>query len=392
MPMPTTTRRSEDQTHGLAAAIALRAGLDWTKLPVGNVRDPDKRRQAQERAADKADAIRIRSLVDLCEQALRMEGGHVPDNIDDTIRFAVSTATLEHAFTDAIGAMVSDGYDNAPDTTDWCEEVDVRDFREQTDITLGASNRPQKHARGGTANHASISDNAEKFRIARYSQQLVVDEMDIIDDRFELIQELPREMAEAARQLRPDLVYALLLANPSLTSDSTAIFHAGHSNLGTAVLGAEGLQAGITAMGLQRLGERALNVRARNVIVPPDLSFTARQLINSSEVRGDAAANGTRNPLQGQGLNVVEESRISTGGVVDPDSGVSYAGSATNWFLASDRRTVAVAYLIGSNRRPVVRSTNLTGGRWGLGVDIKLDIAAYARDFRGLYKSTGAGA
>ncbi|MEM8493824.1 MAG: Mu-like prophage major head subunit gpT family protein [Planctomycetota bacterium] len=388
------SRRSSDSSNSLAASIALRAGLDWTQVPVGNIRDEHERRRAQERAADAADAAPCRSLVDVCERALRLEGYNVPRSDEDLIRSAVSTATLQHAFTDSINAIVSSAFDDAPDTTGWCEEVEVSSFKEQTDITLTPSRGMTKIGRGGTAPHVTLGDRGEAFKIARYAEQFILDEMDIIDDRFDLLTTVPDLMAQEAARLRPDLVYSLLLANPTLGEDAKAVFHADHGNLAGSgsALAAAALQTALTAMGSQRDNNVPLNIRGRHLIVPPDLTFTGRQLVSSAEVRGDGAANGTRNPLQDESLQVVAEDRIGTSGVTSPDTGITYTGSSTNWFLAGSRRTIGVAFLRGTNRRPIVRQSSLQQGRWGLAADVKFDIAAYARDFRGLYKATGEAA
>ena len=100
-----------------------------------------------------------------------------------------------------------------------------------------------KHGRGGTADDLATSDSKEEYKIARYSGKFTVDEMDIIDDRFGAIEgSTPSEIGNAARALRPDLVYAILLANAALVDtgllfNNTVITTAGgHANLTTAAL------------------------------------------------------------------------------------------------------------------------------------------------------------
>jgi hypothetical protein len=107
--------------------------------------------------------------------------------------------------------------------------------------------------------------------------------------------------------------------------------------------------------------------------------FTARQLVNGSFVQDAAPSGGQR-----QELAVIGEARIGADGTANPDTGVSYAGSATNWFLAASTRSVRVA------PAPQVRSWPLDSGEWGLGFDVAYDVGAYAGDYRGLYKSAGA--
>ena len=71
-------------------------------------------------------------------------------------------------------------------------------------ITLNERGRVQKggrlkkHARGKSAQHHSGNDTMEEYRIARYSDQFFIDDMDIIDDRLMALPEVIDEMALAA--------------------------------------------------------------------------------------------------------------------------------------------------------------------------------------------------
>jgi hypothetical protein len=210
-------------------------------------------------------------------------------------------------------------------------------------------------------------------------------------------------MGEAARRLRPDLVYAKLLENPTM-GDTGALFNSnalstagGHANLGTAALASAALQAGIVAMANQYTGtdrnKVALNIRPRYLIVPQDLVFTARNLVESATivVAGTTDVDkGSANVLAGM-LAVRGDARIGAAGVTDPATGTARTGSATNWFLsAAPGRTLRCAYLRGSGRAPVVRSFTLDKGQWGIAWDVKMDIGVKEMAFAGLYKSTGA--
>jgi hypothetical protein len=87
-------------------------------------------------------------------------------------------------------------------------------------------------------------------------------------------------------------------------------------------------------------------------------------------------------------VKVVSDSRL-TNGVIDPTSGPSQtnnAGSSTKWYLISNKcPTIEVAYLRGSGRAPQVRQYMLDQGKWGMGWDVNLDLAAQAMDWHGMY-------
>ena len=58
---------------------------------------------------------------------------------------------------------------------------------------------------------------------------------------------------------------------------------------------------------------------------------------------------------------------------------------------ANAGKTIRVAYLRGSGRRPSVRSFALDKGQWGVGWDVKMDVGVKEMGFAGLHRSTGAG-
>lgn len=390
------TRRDgrQEQSRALTASVLQTVGVSYEHLPVRGIADPSEVQRIRERAANTAgDRFSGMSMVDLCRACLQAEGRTVPYNPNEAVRAAASTSTFSQVFTDSVNAIVDRAFDTAPDTTTWAEEGEVADFKLNTEITMGEGSGMRKHSRGGRAGDFEWSDAGETFKVQRYAGKFVIDEMDLIDDSFGVLEQIDDEMREDAAMLRPRLVYSILLGNPSM-ADSTAVFHADRNNTGTAVLDSAGLAAGLASMAKQTRGDRNLNIQAKYLIVPQDLWYQADNLLNSPTIviAGDTdTTKGVKNPLSSLGITVVTDNYLGAAGVVDPESGTKYTGSATNWFLAAGRRTVKVVYRRGAGRMPQVRSFTLDRGQWGIGFDINLDIGAFARDFRGLYKSTGAG-
>jgi len=246
-----------------------------------------------------------------------------------------------------------------------------------------------KLAAGSEAAHIVRSDAKESYAIARYASQFVVDEIDITNDNLNAMASLPKEMGAAAARLRPDLVYSILLANGNLDATSAALFSAGNNNLNTSsALAQATVSAMQTDMATQQENSANLNIAATHLIVPQALRHTAAQIVNSSEIQSGGSALGNLNPIQSDGLKIASDSRLDNG-VTDPASGTAHAGSATTWFAASATSpTVEVGYLAGTGRAPVVRSSALTQGKWGIAFDVKMDVGAKALDFRALHKST----
>jgi len=415
---PAIHSRSRDRdtnARSLAAGFMATSGIDPTQHSMHNGRaTPAQRDRITEQDADRGDEFRGMSTYDLVRECLLIDTGRSVRTVEqaiDALRASPSGATLSYVFSTNVYARLLEGWNAIGDTTaGWCDEEDVPNFLQQEDISLSASARLERLPRGGTANHATASDSHETYSIARYAKQFVVDEQDIIDDRLGAILRMPMEMGEAARQLRPDMVYSVMLQNPTMVSDSGAVFNStavttsgGHANLGTGALSATTLKAGISAMVKQRLNRttkdpgKQLNIRPRFLIVPAALEWTAREL-TASEFLMKLFADSSDphysqlNLIARDGLIPVIDDRVGAIGVLDPRTGSSRTGTDTNWFLTQGgRRGLRVAYRRGTNRQPAMRSFALTEGQWGLGWDINMDLGVAFTEWKTWYKSTGAG-
>lgn len=393
--------------RSLAAGMLIGSGIDPVARRIAMRSSTDDRgTPLTEQDADRGYALRTLSSRDLVRECALIDTGRHYRDPSMAFRTAVSGGTLAYVFGTSVYASLIQGWEEVPDTTAWCDEEDVPNFLTQDDISLEPNATLKMLPRGDTAKHATVSDSKESYKIARYAKQFVIDEQDIIDDRLGAMMRMPAEMGAAARRLRPDLVYALLLANAAL-ADTGALFNAtavttagGHANLTTAVLGATGLKAAILAMGKYRAASGAvLNIRPRFLIIPSALQWTAKELLQSTGQAFTAAAAAatpsqyyTLNVLRGEVQTLVVDDRIGAAGVTDPTTETARTGLDTNWFLsAGGSRTVRVAYRQGTGRSPQMRSFVLDKGQWGIGWDINMDIGAKALDYRGLHKSTGAG-
>ena len=377
--------------RALSAGMMIRANI----APIAPNAPPGER-QEQERAAGMGHRYRDMSMLDICREAIRLDGRGqtLPHARQDQIREAVSGGTLTGIFTAVVNAALMASYaESADSTVGWVREADISDFKTAERIRIGKAGSLTRHHRGDEADHAAPSDNKEEYKIARYSKQFAVDEQDIIDDRLDALRDMPEIMGRAARRLRPDLVYAILLANAAL-ADGVLLFATAHGNYATSgsALAAATLEAGIATMAKQTEDDVNINVEARHLIVPQDLRFSAAVLLQSAQRIIASASGGTFNPLQDLDIQLHADNRLGAAGVTDPATGTAHTGSATNWFLAASplvAPTIEVGYLAGTNRAPVLRSFALVRGQWGVSFDIKMDIGAKALDHRGMYKATG---
>ena len=337
--------------RSLAAGLLIGQGVgDPTKVSVDTAdkRGGQLRFTFSEQDADFGHKFRGLSAVDIMRECVRMDGGSPSLNFTEAFRAAMSGTHLDRVFTTNAYARLIQGWDETPDTTGWCGAEDVPNFMEQEDITLRQNAGLDKHSRGDTAKHADFSDDYETYKAHRFSKKFTVDEQDVIDDRLNAMMAVP--MDQAARRVHPDLVYSILLANAALTATGGALFNStaettsgGHANLTTAALDSTALKAGLVSMASKRIDSVPLNIRARYLLVPSDLMFTGKELLNSAELRDTTASTVfmTQNVLSGENLMLVVEDRLGASGVTDPTTGTPYTGSAANWFLAAQAgRTV----------------------------------------------------
>ncbi|MBN9521089.1 Mu-like prophage major head subunit gpT family protein [bacterium] len=395
--------RDRDMTvQALQGAMLLRAGVkldskafespkavgkipDWLRAGINDAN--------RNRFMDAAHRYNDASAVDLCRYALQAAGKNVPIGRNDMIQAAFSGGGLSNIFTTNVNAVLLTSYMEATDTTEsWTSVVDVNDFKTQerprVEIGDGLSPLP----RGGTAEDADYSDNVESYKVARLAKKFTVDEQDIIDDNLGALSDVPRKFGEAASWARPDLVYSILLGNPTLNATGRALFNSTDGNTGTgAALARDKIKAAISAMMLVRENGKTLNFTPTHLIVPTTLLWDAQELLTSATIviagtAGAVTEKGSRNVLSDMNLTIVADGRLDNG-VTDPFTRVFNAGSTSTWYLASTfAHLIEVAYLRGTGRAPRVRPYTLDRGQYGVGWDVSLDIGAKALDWKGLQR------
>lgn len=337
------------------------------------------------------------SMIQICEEACRLNridtGGM---GRGEMIRAAFSGGgNLSNIFTTNVNAILLTSYVEFSDdtTVGWVSEQDVNDFKTNERPRVNIGDGLKKLPRGSEAEHTSYTDTVESYKIARYARQFVIDEQDAIDDNFSMFQEVPTGFGLAAARLRPDLVYgAVILANPTLTATSLAVFSDSNSpdnNLSGALSHAT-LSTARAKLALVRENSVNLGLKMTHLLVPPSLEDLAIELTQSANIlygADDETIRGADNVHRSRNFTIVVEPRIENG-VVNPADETSQSGSSTAWYgIAAQGHTIEVGYLKGTGRAPQVRSFVLDQGRWGMGWDVKHDIGVKALDFKAMNKS-----
>lgn len=345
------------------------------------------------------------SMIDIAREACRIDGHTVSasDTVSEllqtalkpSLRAASSGGALTNIFSTSIHAVLLASYEQFEDTTGgWISETDVANFQTQERARIDIGGGLKKLPRGNTAEHASYSDSVESYKAARYAKMFEVDEQDFMDDNLGGLASVPQEMGQAAARLRPDLVYAILLDNPTLSATARQLFNTTDGSLassGTALAMAS-LGTAVKNMLLYRENSVNLGLQPTHLLLPPALEMIGIELTQSSLIlygADDETVRGNMNAMKLRGIQPVVEPRLENG-VTDPNTGDSESGSATAWYLVCNRaHTIEVGYVRGSGRSPRVRNYVLDKGRYGLGWDVSMDIGAKALDWKGFHKNAG---
>ena len=345
-----------------------------------------------ERALEFSNRHRNMTIIEGLARALDLYGVEY-DRYDhyEIVKRSVTTMQVAALMSNALGAMILDAFVGVETSLDWVDEVDVPNNLPQPVAKAGMVSRMKKRVSGQTPVPVTRDATEEYIATATFSQQSFIDRIDLLADRFGNINNTPRDIGIAAREVAPDLVYSTLLGNPNM-ADSNALFSAAHKNIEfNAPLGPETLASRKTAMANQLSNGRLIGARPGYLIVPESRSHYADELMGSSEKR-DTTANkvyGTKNWAQGK-YRVLSEPRLDVG-CINPMTDAMVAAQPNAWFLAEamKRWGLMLAYIRAAGRGPIIESYTAADGRIGFGTTIEMDIGIKAVAWEGLQKGTG---
>lgn len=255
------------------------------------------------------------------------------------------------------------------------------DFREIYAVRFGGDFQLKTVRENGEYETATLADEAEGLRVQRRGRTITLSFESVINDDMGAFARIPREFAQAARQMENSMVWSLIRGNLPLKSDGKPIFHADHGNLAgaAAAISVTSIAAGRKAMAEMRaFGSKDpddfIAPEAELLIVPPALELAALQF--TADIVPTRA--GDANPYR---------SRFSVETVAN--LGAIAGGSDTAWYLVDpDLPPVQHAYLDGYEA-PTVETIE------GMNPDaVKMNarhiFGAAAVEFRGAYKNAGA--
>ncbi|NYH13434.1 hypothetical protein GGD41_000662 [Paraburkholderia bryophila] len=233
----------------------------------------------------------------------------------------------------------------------------------------------EKVNESGEYKYGKLVDSGEVIQLGSYGKIISFTRQMIINDDLSALQRVPLYFGRAAANLESDVTYAALTGNTPM-SDGKTLFHAAHANLGAGgPISIDTLTAGRAAMRVQKApGDGTpLNGAPKFLLVPAALETVAGQYTSNQYVPNQA---NQQNPFYST-LTPIVEPRLD-------------AVSTTAWYLAADPAAIdTVEYCYLEGEQGLYTEQDLDFDVDGLKVKARLDFAAKALDYRGLFKDPG---
>jgi len=302
---------------------------------------------------------------------------------------SLSTSDFSNLLANVANRRLRQGYEeNVPSYQRWARRApDAPDFKSMSVVNLAGAPDLLQVNEHGEFKYGAMTDGKETYSMLTYGRIVSLTRQALINDDLRGFDRLVGAFGNSAARLENRTVYAILTANAAL-ADTGALFNAtavttagGHANLtssGTAI-SVTSLGVGRTAMRRQKgLQSEELNLTPSFLIVPATQEQLAYQYTSAQYTPVTAA---TINEFRAGGRTALEP-------IVEA---ILDANSTTAWYLAANTGqidTVEYCYLQGA-AGPVIES-EMGFEVDGISYKCRLDFAAKAIDFRGLYKNAGA--
>jgi hypothetical protein len=258
---------------------------------------------------------------------------------------------------------------------------------------------------GGAARHAyalprvpelteyptfSLEARGEEWGLAKYGARFPFSFEAFINDEFQVIQDMPGEMAAMGRDTEDVLTTGVLATstgpNPDYFNaswDFGPLAAMGNIMEGNPALSVEALELAMQEIGLRRLNDRPVVVPSWVLVVPPSMEITANEIAaiaNQEIVQGD--------PTTGRQVRFTRTNQARGRFTVQVNQWLplidTSANSATTWYLVPSggttgtRRAIVTSFLAG-HEAPELRINNDTGSNIG-GGDISPFEGSFSHD------------
>jgi len=320
------------------------------------------------------------SMIDIAKECLDARGVKYRgmDRLQIVSRAFEGNSDLPNVLANVANKSLRQAYESAPRTfTPWARQTTAPDFKLMSKVSLSDAPALEKVTENGEFKRGAVTDGKETYQLATYGKIIGLTRQAIINDDLSAFTRIPAMFATAAANLESDTVYGILTANAAL-ADGVTLFHAAthlnYTSTGT-VISIDSLGVAKKLMRLQKTPKNVvMNLTPKFLIVPAQIENVGWQYTTPEY---NAATAATVNPFRGQ-LQLIVEPRLD-------------ASSGTAWYMAADSNmvdTIEYCYLEGQNG--VYIETRQGFDVDGMEIKARLDFAAKAIDYRGLYKNVGA--
>ena len=363
--------------EGVTAALEVKAGLETKREKLQEAREGEfLSMSAYEMARRYLETNRIQVTGQRREQIIGQA-------MVSASGIAHSTSDFANILENVANKAMMMGWDESEENwMQWARTGTLPDFKQGSRVNLSTFGDLDLVYENGEYKYGSFSDLKEPLQLATYGKLFGISRQALANDDLSALSAIPRAMGRSAARKIGDLAYNVLISNPILNQDSTAVFDASHNNIGTAgpitVAPGGSLDEAWTAMRTQTdPAGTTLNITPMHLVVPAALEISTGSSIADKTFADTAAAQERANPFQNR-LTVTADARLD-------------ANSTTAWYaLASGTMhdTVEVAFLNGQ-QTPYLESKD----GWstdGVEYKVRIDAVAAALDFRTMFFNAGA--
>lgn len=236
----------------------------------------------------------------------------------------------------------------------------------------------------------SLEARGEEWGLAKYGARFPFSFEAFINDEFQVIQDMPGEMAAMGRDTEDVLTTGVLATstgpNPDYFNSSWdfgPLANMGNIMEGNPALSVEALELAMQEIGLRRLNDRPVVVPSWVLVVPPSMEITANEIAaiaNQEIVQGD--------PTTGRQVRFTRTNQARGRFTVQVNQWLplidTSVNSATTWYLVptggttGTRRAIVTSFLAG-HEAPELRINNDTGSNIG-GGDISPFEGSFSHD------------
>lgn len=332
----------------------------------------------KEGKANEFSGMSLSMLADRC--LARINDNRRGNSMEWLGRAFMSTSDFPYICGEIANKSVLEGWNEAPETwREWCGVGSAPDFRTMTMIGLGAFGNLPSLVEGEEYKYTDRIEEAQTVKIGTFGQMFALTRQAIINDDLGRFTDTMRELGAAARRTIAALPYEVLTANAAL-ADTVTLFHtATHKNTGTGgAISIDTLNEAELKMAQHKDAgsKKRLEISPKFLLAPMALKGHVRQFFATQLIGGVENQPNLYNPwFQGGGLTAIFEHAL------DDDD-------VKQWYLAADKGRTVRVYFLNGVQSPYLETRdgwNVDGTEW----KVRIDAAAAAVDYRGLFRNAG---